>query len=180
MGLMEKENSFQKIALSTLNPNKNYDNPIKVVEILNHVLADEAILNMKTRNAKWNSCGQGFFELHNIFEIHNKQLNDVAEEISDRIQVLHGLQIGSFSEYLSNTRLVENSGITPDIHQLLKDHESIISFFSEDCRYCSKVYEDESTSELLISIIRQHEKMAWMFRSYIQSELPITGRSANN
>jgi hypothetical protein len=37
-------------------------------------------------------------------------------------------------------------------------------------------YEDEGTFELLVSIMRIHEKMAWMLRSYIENE-PAHGES---
>lgn len=141
-----------------------------VVEILNHALADEAILSMKTRNAKWNLVGPEFFELCLIYELHLKQINDFSDMITNRLQILQGQQVQSFSEYIANSRLIENPGVTPDVFQLLTDHESVIRFFREDYRKCINSYEDSGTSEMLLSIIRQHEKIAWMLRSFIQQK----------
>ena len=45
-----------------------------------------------------------------------------------------------------------------------------IRFLREDARKCTEEYEDEGTFELLVSVMRLHEKMAWMLRSYIESE----------
>jgi starvation-inducible DNA-binding protein len=140
-----------------------------VVKILNITLADEAVLCMKTRNAHWNVHGAGFYDRHTLFDVQYKQLNDISDEISKRARVLGGLPMGTFEEYLKNTRLVEQPGNVPDIQELLADHEAAIRFLREDARKCSEEYEDEGTFELLVSIMRVHEKMAWMLRSYIES-----------
>lgn len=170
MSLKEKQSSLIIIAIPQLNLIQNSDNPQKVIEILTHALADEALLSMKTRNAKWNLCGKGFFELCSIYELHINQINGFADEIAKHTQILHGQQIGSFSEYIANSRLSETPGVTPNVFQLLSDHESVIRFLREDYRNCTKFYEDVSTAEMLIKFIRQHEKIAWMLRSFIQKE----------
>jgi hypothetical protein len=36
--------------------------------------------------------------------------------------------------------------------------------------------EDEGAFDLLVSVLRMHEKMAWMLRSYIENE-PVHGES---
>ena len=56
------------------------------------------------------------------------------------------------------------------------DHEASIRFLREDARKCTKEYKDEGTFELLVSLMRLHEKMAWMPRSYIENE-PVHGES---
>jgi hypothetical protein len=70
----------------------------------------------------------------------------------------------------------EQPGIVPDILHLIADHEACIRFLREDARKCTEEYEDEGTFELLVSVMRLHEKMAWMLRSYIENE-PIHGDS---
>lgn len=170
MSLKEKQSGLPKIAIPSLNFIQDSDSRQKVIEILTHALADESVLSMKTRNAKWNLCGTGFFELCTIYELHRKQINDFADEIYKRTRMLHGPQIGSFSEYLAKSRLAETPGVIPDVFMLLSDHESVIRFFREDYRNCAKFYGDFYTSDVLIKIIRQHEKIAWMLRSFIQKE----------
>ena len=51
-----------------------------------------------------------------------------------------------------------------------------IRFLREDARKCTEEYEDEGTFEMLVSIMRLHEKMAWMLRSYIETD-PVYGVS---
>ena len=170
MSLNEKQSGLLKIVIPPLKLIQDSENPQKVIEILTHALADEAVLSMKTRNAKWNLCGNGFFELCSIYEIHINQINGFTDEIAKHTQMLHGQQIGSFSEFIAKSRLSETPGVTPDVFQLLSDHESVIRFLREDYRNCTKFYEDLSTAEMLIKFIRQHEKIAWMLRSFIQKE----------
>lgn len=72
--------------------------------------------------------------------------------------------------------LLEQSGDVPDILHLLADYETLIRFLREDARKCSEEYEDEGTFQLLVSVMRLHQKMIWMLRSYIKAET-ITGKS---
>jgi hypothetical protein len=68
-------------------------------------------------------------------------LSDISDEISKRVRELGGLPIGSFEEFLKNTRLNEQPGDVPDIMDLLADHEAAIRILREDAKKCSEEYE---------------------------------------
>lgn len=155
-----------------IQPNIGLDSDIRqsVLEILNNTLANEAVLILKTHSAHWNVSGAGFFQLRILFDTQNKQLNDISDEIAERVRMLGGFAIGSFEEFLTHTRLDEQPGNVPDILHLLADHETVIRFLREDVRKCTEEFEDEGTFELLVSVMRLHEKMAWVLRSYIENE----------
>lgn len=155
-----------------IQPNIGLDSDVRnsVVEILNNTLANETILTTKTRCAHWNVCGAGFFELHILFDSQFKQLNNISDEIAERTRMLGGIAIGSLQEFIRYARMEEQPGVIPDILHLLADHETSIRFLREDARKCTVEYEDEGTFELLVNIIRLHEKMAWMLRSYLEPE----------
>lgn len=148
-----------------------------VVELLNIILADEAVLASKTRSAHWNVSGADFFELHTLFETQYQLLNNIANEIAERARMLGGYTIGSLAEFLKHTRLKELSGVVPNVLHLLADHEASIRFLREDARKCPEEYADEGTFQLLVSVMRLHEKMAWMLRSYIEAE-SMSGNTA--
>jgi len=152
---------------SGLESNHSYE----VVKILNNTLADEVVLSNKTRCAYWNVHGASFFDRQSLFGIHYKQLRGISDEVSKRTCELGGLPMGSFTEFLKNTRLAEQPGVIPNIMVLLTDHEAIIRFMREDAKKCSEEYKDSSTFEFLVDVMRQHEKMAWMLRSHIEPEL---------
>jgi starvation-inducible DNA-binding protein len=161
-----------------IQPNIGLDSDVRhaVVEILNNTLANEAVLTTKTRNAHWNVSGAGFFEQHILFDSQYKQLNDVSDEIAERARMLGGIAIGSLQEFIQYKRVDEQPGVVPDILRLLADHEASIRFLRDDARKCTEEYEDEGSFELLVSVMRLHEKMAWMLRSYIENE-PVYGES---
>jgi len=156
-----------------IQPNIGLDSDVRsaVVEMLNHTLANEAVLTVKTRGAHWNVCGAGFYELHILFDSQYKQLNDISDKIAERARMLGGIAIGSLQEFIKYTRLEEHPGDVPDILCLLADHETSIRFLREDVRKCTEEYEDEGSFDLLVSVLRLHEKMAWMLRAYVVPEL---------
>ena len=161
-----------------LQPNIGLDGDVRhsVVEMLNHTLANEAVLALKTRCAHWNGSGAGFLELRILFNSQYEQLNDISDEIAERARMLGGMAIGSLQEFIAYARVEEQPGSVPDILRLLADHEASIRFLREDARKSSEEYEDEGTFELLVSVMRLHEKMAWILRSYIENE-PVHGES---
>ena len=177
MGLNHNDGHHPKLKIQ-IQPNIGLDSDVRhsVVDILNRTLANETVLAAKTRSAHWNVSGAGFFEQHILFDSQYKQLNDVSDEIAERARMLGGIAIGSLQEFINYTRLEEQPGVVPDILRLLADHEASIRFLREDARKCTEEYEDEGTFELLVSVMRLHEKMAWMLRSYIENE-PVYGES---
>jgi starvation-inducible DNA-binding protein len=161
-----------------IQPNIGLDKEVRlpVIDILNHCLADEAVLSQKTRSAHWNVRGTGFFELYILFETQYKQLNEITDQVAERVRMLGGLAIASFEKILSNTRIEEQPADVLEVLHLLADHETIIRFLREDIRQCGEEYEDEGTIELLVSVLSMHEKMAWMLRAYIENE-PVKSES---
>jgi starvation-inducible DNA-binding protein len=156
-----------------IQPNIGLDSDVRqaVVELLNITLADEIVLATKTRNAHWNVRGADFFELHTLLEIQYQLINNTSDEIAERTRMLGGLAIGSLQEFINHAHLAEIPGVIPDILHLLADHETSIRFLRENTRKCTEEYEDVGTLELLVNVIRLHEKMAWMLRSYIENKL---------
>jgi starvation-inducible DNA-binding protein len=155
-----------------IQPNIGLDSDVRhaVVEMLNNTLANEAVLSVKTRSAHWNVSGAGFFELYILFDSQYHQLNDISDEIAERVRMLGGMAIGSLQEFMLHAQIAEQPGVVPDILRLVADHEACIRFLREDTKKCSEEYEDEGTCELLVSVMRLHEKMAWMLRSYLENE----------
>ncbi len=156
-----------------IQPNIGLDNDtrLSVVKLLNHTLANEAVLTLKTLSAHRNMTGASFFELHILFDSQYKQLNAISDEIAERARMLGGIAIGSLQEFIDFTRVEEQPGTVPNVLHLLADHETIIRFLREDVRKCTEEFEDEGTFELMVSVMRLHEKMAWMLRSYLEPEL---------
>jgi starvation-inducible DNA-binding protein len=146
------------------------ENRSQTIDILNQLIADEHVLYIKTRNYHWNVTGSNFSELHAFFESQYTDLADSIDEIAERARMLGGFPIGSMAEFLELTRLKEsaNPSMTAAemIADLLADHESIISNLRLSLNVVLDEYQDAGTSDFLTGLMQQHEKMAWMLRSF--------------
>jgi starvation-inducible DNA-binding protein len=156
-----------------IHPNLGLDCEVRhsVVVLLNHMLSSETVLATKTRSAHWNVCGANFFQLRTLFENQYQLLNNISNEIAERIRMLGGIAIGTNDEYLKLTWLDEQPGEDPDVMRLLADHEVMIRFTREAAKKCREEYEEEGSFELLVNVMRLHEKLAWMLRSYLEIEV---------
>ena len=139
--------------------------------MLSQTLASEMVLAVKTRNAYWNVTGSGFFDQRFILNSQYTQLNETCKKVAGRIRVLGGAVVYDLLEFLQIARIKEHPGVVPGFLDLLAAHEIFIRFLREDARKCSEQYEDDVSHTLLVSTLDLHEKMAWMLRSNIASEL---------
>jgi len=143
-----------------------------VATSLNTLLADEFILYTKTRNAHWNIQGKNFIEMHKLFESQYDSLNVIIDDIAERVRALGHFALGSLKDFLQVTRLSEQNdafgGQESIIQTLLIDHESIIRSLRKDIPKISDDLKDLGTADFMTGILEQHEKIAWMLRSYLE------------
>jgi starvation-inducible DNA-binding protein len=144
------------------------------VAILNTLLADEYLLYTKTRNYHWNVVGPQFNDLHKFFEAQYNALNEIVDNVAERARALGGNALGTMAEFLSHTRLTEQTSHYPDardmIANLLADHEALICHLRVDLETCVEKYHDTGTNDFLIGLMEQHEKMAWMLRAFLEGK----------
>jgi len=94
----------------------------------------------------------------------------MADEIAERILMLGGAPLHSFSEYIKISSIKESlkvssaeetvQALLSDTTQLLKMEREIVSFASEN--------DDEGTASLVTDYIGKQEKMIWMFNSLLK------------
>jgi starvation-inducible DNA-binding protein len=139
--------------------------------ILNTMLADEYLLDIKTRNAHWNIQGKNFKELHLLFESQYEALDIIVDDTAERVRALGHFALGSMKNFLNVSRLSEQnedfSGQDHIIKILLTDHESVIRFLRRDITIISDQFKDLGSADFITGVMEQHEKMAWMLRSYL-------------
>lgn len=148
------------------------DNLLKVAQILNGILSDEFLLYLKTRNAHWNVEGPDFYNKHKFFEEQYEQLDEIMDDVAERIRKLGHYAPATLAAYLQLTHLTEQSRATNDgagfIKELLGDHESIAIRLREQINPVANEYKDAGTSDYLTGLLEAHEKMAWMLRAHLQ------------
>ncbi|HEY9166616.1 MAG TPA: DNA starvation/stationary phase protection protein [Candidatus Kryptonia bacterium] len=144
----------------------------KVATILNTLLADEYILYTKTRNAHWNVLGNNFSELHKFFEMQYAAIDVMIDDVAERVRALGHFALGTLKDFLAVARLSEHnedfSNQNHIIGTLLEDNESIIRSLRKDIPAVSDDCRDLGTADFMTGLMEQHEKMAWMLRSYLK------------
>lgn len=142
-----------------------------VTDELLKLLADEYVLYTKTRNAHWNVEGPDFHEKHKFFESQYEQLDDIIDNVAERIRAIGHYAPASLGSFLSLTRLTENNHEKNNsqgyIKELLEDHESIIITLRENINKFAGEYHDLGTSDFITGLMEDHEKMAWFLRAHI-------------
>ncbi|MEL6654998.1 MAG: DNA starvation/stationary phase protection protein [Bacteroidota bacterium] len=143
-----------------------------VVQMLNHMLADQHVLYIKLRNYHWNVEGMYFQQLHALFE---EQYNGIAvqiDDIAERVRSLGHYAPGSMQEFRDLSRLQESGNLNGDhrlmLQNILADHEMIIQVLRQDLEAAMNDYNDAGTSDFLTALMEAHEKMAWMVRAHLK------------
>lgn len=147
----------------------------EVVIALNTLLADECVLYTKIRNVYWNYSSPNYYELHKFFKIQYELLDEMINLIVKRVHALGYSSLGSMKDFLNVTRLSEendNFKHSTHITQLLvTDHETIIGIIAKEIIPLSNKHNDSITTDLITGITEQHEKMAWMLKSFLSKPL---------
>jgi starvation-inducible DNA-binding protein len=141
-----------------------------VAAILNVLLADEHIVYTKTRNYHWNYEGDNFMEMHKFYEGQYDELAEIIDEVAERIRMLGHFPEGRLKDFLKLTHLQEQDYTTHQSEQLknlLADHEAIIINIRKSIGKVQDSLKDAGTTDFITGIMEQHEKMAWMIRSYL-------------
>jgi len=140
-----------------------------VARRLGVILADEVLLYIKTRNFHWNVVGKDFSELHKFFEAQYEALDEVFDDVAERMRALGERAPGSMAEFQALARLSEKSGAATAasdmLGALLDDHETLIRALRNDIVAIGKTA-DVGTEDFLTGLLENHEKMAWMLRAY--------------
>src|SRR5207245_10941097 len=89
-----------------------------VIAILNTLLADEYLLYTKTRNYHWNVTGLQFNDLHKFFEAQYEALDDIVDEVAERVRALGGRAAGTLEEFRKSARLGEEPGVVPAAREM--------------------------------------------------------------
>ncbi|MBC8156509.1 MAG: DNA starvation/stationary phase protection protein [Bacteroidetes bacterium] len=160
-------------AVKNIKPNIGLEQDVLKQEndLLNAYLADLHILYIKTRKYHWNVAGPSFKEYHEFFEEQYTELEEIIDQVAERIRTLGGRPLSTMGDFLKGTSLEEDhSGEVKTVDmfgRLLSDHEQVTRELREDVDKCDEEYKDAGTADFLTGMMEAHEKMAWMLRKYL-------------
>ncbi|MBV8253323.1 MAG: DNA starvation/stationary phase protection protein [Chitinophaga sp.] len=139
---------------------------------LGKILADEFVLYTKTRKAHWCVTGPDFHNKHLFFESQYQELDEMIDNIAERIRALGHFPPTTLKEFLALTHLTEmtreNNDSNGFIKDLLHDHESILIHLRENINSYANTFHDAGSSDYITGLLEKHEKMAWMLRAHLE------------
>jgi starvation-inducible DNA-binding protein len=136
---------------------------------LNKLLSDEVILYFKTRNYHWNIEGSNFHEMHLFYENQFNQLDEIMDQVAERIRIIGHYTEARLVDYLKLTNLLESpytNAQNDQLKNLLASHETIINNLRRLIPLFADKYKDFGSSDFVTQLIGKHENMAWMVRAY--------------
>ena len=138
---------------------------------LNKLLADEFVLYAKTRNYHWNVEGSNFMEMHKLYEGQYEQLDEIIDNVAERIRALGHYAEARLKDYTRLTNLEEQEYTTEQkaqLQNLLVDHETIIKELRRMITLFADEHKDLGSSDFVTGLMQEHDKIAWFIRSYLK------------
>jgi starvation-inducible DNA-binding protein len=148
------------------------------IKVLNRALANASLLGVKTKKFHWDVVGPQFMTLHELWDDQYEKLAAYQDEIAERVRTLGGFPLGTLAGFLRHTTLEEYPGDVPSateaIAKLLHDHEHVVRDLRDGIDECEEAHGDKGTADFLTGMMQEHEKMAWMLRSFLQGESVVS------
>lgn len=156
-----------------------------VVTFLNLLLADEYVLYTKIRAAHWNIDEANNFEIQVFLENQYNALDVMIDEIAERIRFHGQFALGSLKNFLSIAQICDDNlnfrNSQKTFESLLTDHQEIISIIQHETFPIFHKFKDVDTANLLMRLMDQHKRQAWMLRSFLSgSNFKTTGNIQHN
>ncbi|MEM6265724.1 MAG: DNA starvation/stationary phase protection protein [Bacteroidota bacterium] len=159
------------IKISNIQIGISQPNREAVSEELGKLLANEYVLYTQTRNAHWNVTGPDFVDKHKFFEEQYTQLDEIIDNVAERIRSLGQPTPASLKKFIELSDLVEDQEADTTsvtfISELLAGHEQIIQSLRENIIRFAEDYSDLGTSDFITGLMEEHEKMAWFLRAHL-------------
>lgn len=147
----------------------NEANRKAVADKLAFLLANEYALSLKTRKAHWNVQGIDFADKHKLFEEQYNELNEIIDQVAERIRILGFFPPATLKQYSEMSDLQQTTVIVTDskvlVEKLLTAHEQVIVQLRGYVAEFSEKYNDEGTTDFVIALMQIHEKTAWILRA---------------
>lgn len=108
-------------------------------------------------------------EFHKLYEAQYTELAETIDQIAERIRTIGHFAEGRLKEIVKLAALDEPEAPVDQksqIANLSADHETLIQRLRNMIGQFDEDYKDAGSADFVTGLLKQHEKMAWMLRSY--------------
>jgi starvation-inducible DNA-binding protein len=141
----------------------------ELTQTVNKQIANWTVLYIKLHNYHWYVSGPEFFTLHAKFEeLYNEAALHI-DELAERLLAMDDKPVATMSGALELASVKEASGnesATDMVASIVEDYSTMIMELKKGMELAEEV-NDETTSDLLLSIHAGLEKHVWMLNSFL-------------
>ncbi|MBT2694837.1 Dps family protein [Bacillus sp. ISL-55] len=141
----------------------------ELTQSVNKQIANWTVLYIKLHNYHWYVTGPEFFTLHAKFEeLYNEAALHI-DELAERLLSMGDKPVATMSaalEIASVKEATENESATDMVASIVDDYSTMIQELKKGMELAEEV-NDETTSDLLLSIHSGLEKHVWMLNSFL-------------
>ncbi len=141
------------------------------VTVLNQILADTLTLRDLYRKSHWHVTGPTFYQLHELFEAHYKEQDELADVIAERVQLLGGVALAMGDHVAEHSHIkgtpADRESVAGSLQRLVAAHEHIIGEVRENTERLAE-QGDLGSDDLLVSqVLRTNEKQVWFVSQHL-------------
>lgn len=142
---------------------------MNTIDQLNRLLASYQVHYQNLRGIHWNIKGVHFFELHVKFEELYLDAQTRIDEIAERVLMLGGTPLHTFSSYIEHSKIFEAQDISQDkaAVSMLVDNLQELMVLEREVMDAAEENQDESTTDLMTQLLVFQEKTVWMFKAWL-------------
>lgn len=164
----DAEVSHESSAVGALYPSPEQKNAI--AESLRTVLASTHVVALQARSYHWNVVGARFIPLHDFFGEQYEALQEVEDEIAERVRALGQPCFASVQEFARLATIREDEQLPKSANDMLERYAQNLEHLNDGVRSCLALAQeahDEVTADMMIGRLREQEKALWMVRSML-------------
>jgi len=138
---------------------------------LTQLLADTRILHALYKKHHWLMRGPTFYQLHLLLDKHAGELNELIDQVAERVQTLGGVAVGDPRHVAEITRIPR----APDgceevpamLSRLLEAHELILTDAHDAAARLAEEGDDGSNDLIVSGLIRTTELQSWFIVEHL-------------
>jgi starvation-inducible DNA-binding protein len=135
-----------------------------VINSISRQLSNAYLLSIKYKKFHWYVSGPFFKQLHELFDMHHGQLDEVIDDLAERSRVIGGYPVATAKEFIEAADIDEsyNQTYMPQemVEILHQDCDIIIDALHADIDEASKSG-DVGTADIFTTIVEVYQKQAW-------------------
>ncbi len=143
----------------------------KKLDLLNQLVADIAVANVKFHNLHWNVVGERFKEVHEFAEELYDMLFEQYDEVAERVKMLDEFPPATLKEYLELTKIDELANkdytVKETLTYLLEDIQYLKGLATE-ARNVADDEGDFGTVAMLEDVVGAYCKHDWFIRTMLK------------